>query len=88
MVQVEKQIHGLREGYNRKPEAGDNEESNVTVKEIADAKWQSMLERFLTMQDLGNNFINSSNMVRDSGDSSRKIQMFYIFHQLRSAGSF
>lgn len=66
-VQVEEQMQGLRESYNRKPEEEENEESGgggggVGVKEQADARWQSMLQRFLTMQDQGNNFINS-NMV-------------------------
>ncbi|CAB1347174.1 unnamed protein product [Coregonus sp. 'balchen'] len=54
------------ESYNRKPEEEENEESGVTSKEIADAKWQSMLERFLTTLDLGNNYINSSNMVSEN----------------------
>lgn len=56
-------MQSLHESYNRKQEEEENEESLVTS-EIADAKWQSMLERFLAMQDLGNNYINSSNMVR------------------------
>lgn len=35
------------------------------MKDMLDAKWQSLLQKFFTMQDLGNNFINSSNMVRN-----------------------
>jgi hypothetical protein len=64
LFQVEEQMQSLHESYNWKPEEEENKESGVTSKEIADAKWQSMLERFLAMQDLGNNYINSSNMVR------------------------
>ncbi|XP_041724790.2 coiled-coil domain-containing protein 141 isoform X2 [Coregonus clupeaformis] len=64
--EVEEQMQSLHESYNRKPEEEENEESGVTSKEIADAKWQSMLERFLTTLDLGNNYINSSNMVSEN----------------------
>ncbi|XP_041700614.2 coiled-coil domain-containing protein 141 isoform X1 [Coregonus clupeaformis] len=63
--EVEEQMQSLHESYNRTPEE-ENEESGVTSKEIADAKWQSMLESFLAMQDLGNNYINSSNMVSEN----------------------
>uniref|UniRef100_A0A674CYL2 Coiled-coil domain-containing protein 141-like n=1 Tax=Salmo trutta TaxID=8032 RepID=A0A674CYL2_SALTR len=63
--EVEEQMQSLHESYNWKPEEEENKESSVTSKEIADAKWQSMLERFLAMQDLGNNYINSSNMVSE-----------------------
>ncbi|XP_062312732.1 coiled-coil domain-containing protein 141 isoform X2 [Osmerus eperlanus] len=66
--EVEEQMQGLRESYNRKPEEEENEEGGgggVGVKEQADARWQSMLQRFLTMQDQGNNYINSSNMVSE-----------------------
>ncbi|XP_070979938.1 coiled-coil domain-containing protein 141-like isoform X2 [Oncorhynchus clarkii lewisi] len=64
--EVEEQMQSLHESYNRKQEEEENEESLVTSKEIADAKWQSMLERFLTMLDLGNNYINFSNMVSEN----------------------
>ncbi|XP_055727116.1 coiled-coil domain-containing protein 141-like isoform X2 [Salvelinus fontinalis] len=64
--EVEEQMQSLHESYNRKQEEEENEESLVTSKEIADAKWQSMLERFLTMLDLGNNYINYSNMVSEN----------------------
>ncbi|CAB1328715.1 unnamed protein product [Coregonus sp. 'balchen'] len=63
--EVEEQMQSLHESYNRTPEE-ENEESGVTSKEIADAKWQSMLESFIAMQDLGNNYINSSNMVSEN----------------------
>ncbi|XP_029558360.1 coiled-coil domain-containing protein 141 isoform X5 [Salmo trutta] len=63
--EVEEQMQSLHESYNRKQEEEENEESLVTS-EIADAKWQSMLERFLTMLDLGNNYINYSNMVSEN----------------------
>nr|XP_046223730.1 coiled-coil domain-containing protein 141-like isoform X4 [Oncorhynchus gorbuscha] len=64
--ELEEQMQSLHESYNRKQEEEENEESLVTSKEIADAKWQSMLERFLTMLDLGNNYINFSNMVSEN----------------------
>ncbi|KAL0963717.1 hypothetical protein UPYG_G00309930 [Umbra pygmaea] len=57
-------MQSLHEGYNRNPEEEENEE--IASKEMVDAKWQSMLERFLTMQDLGNNYINCSNMVSEN----------------------
>ncbi|KAJ8352190.1 hypothetical protein SKAU_G00236660 [Synaphobranchus kaupii] len=60
--EVDKQIRSLQECYKNRPEE-DNEESNAALKEVADAQWQSLLEKFLIVQDLGNNFINSSNMV-------------------------
>ncbi|KAI1898253.1 hypothetical protein AGOR_G00070430 [Albula goreensis] len=63
--EVDEQIHSLQECYKNKPEE-ENEESGMALKEIADAKWQTLLERFLVVQDLGNNFINSSNMVSEN----------------------
>ncbi|XP_061091773.1 coiled-coil domain-containing protein 141 [Conger conger] len=60
--EVDEQICSLQECYKNRPDA-ENEESNAAMKEVADAKWQSLLERFLVVQDLGNNFINSFNMV-------------------------
>lgn len=64
MIQVEEQIRTLQECYKDKPEEEEeNEGSGASVKEMLDAKWQTLLQRFFTMQDLGNNFINSSNMV-------------------------
>lgn len=66
-TQVEEQIKNLQECFKNKPKEEEaNEENSAALKEMADAKWQSLLERFLTMQDLGNNFINSSTMVRDT----------------------
>ncbi|XP_048095477.1 coiled-coil domain-containing protein 141 isoform X1 [Alosa alosa] len=71
--EVEQQIKNLVESFKTKPiEEEENEEAGVTLKDMADAKWQSLLERFLTMQDLGNNFINSSNMVSEKLDLNVK----------------
>ncbi|XP_062390129.1 coiled-coil domain-containing protein 141-like [Sardina pilchardus] len=71
--EVEQQIKHLLESFKTKPiEEEENEEAAVALKEMADAKWQSLLERFLTMQDLGNNFINSSNMVSEKLDLNVK----------------
>ncbi|XP_051565066.1 coiled-coil domain-containing protein 141 isoform X2 [Myxocyprinus asiaticus] len=62
--EVKEQIRTLQECYkNRTEEEEENEGTCATIKEMLDAKWQSLLQSFFTMQDLGNNFINSSNMV-------------------------
>lgn len=67
VAQVEEQIRTLEECYkNRQEEVEENEGAGATMKEMLDAKWQLLLQKFFTMQDLGNNFINSSNMVRDT----------------------
>lgn len=67
VAQVEEQIRTLQECYKNKPEEEEeNEGAGASMKEMLDAKWQSLLQRFFTMQDLGNNFINSSNMVRNA----------------------
>ncbi|XP_063069315.1 coiled-coil domain-containing protein 141 isoform X2 [Engraulis encrasicolus] len=64
--EVEEQIRNLQEMFKNKPvEEEENEEASTALKEVADAKWQSLLERFLATQDSGNNFINSSNMVSE-----------------------
>ncbi|KAI7808690.1 coiled-coil domain-containing protein 141 [Triplophysa rosa] len=63
--EVEEQIRTLQECYKNKPEQEEeNEGTGASMKEVLDVKWQTLLQRFFTMQDLGNNFINSSNMVR------------------------
>ncbi|KAK1166190.1 coiled-coil domain-containing protein 141-like [Acipenser oxyrinchus oxyrinchus] len=64
--EVDEQIQNLEEFYRSKPMEEDNEESSKSMMEIADVKWQSLLERFLTVQDLGHHFINSSNMVSEN----------------------
>ncbi|KAG7464078.1 hypothetical protein MATL_G00183460 [Megalops atlanticus] len=63
--EVDEHIRSLQESFKNRPEE-ENEEASAAAKEMADAKWQSLLERFLTVQDLGNNFINSSNMVSEN----------------------
>uniref|UniRef100_A0A9J8BSL5 Coiled-coil domain containing 141 n=1 Tax=Cyprinus carpio carpio TaxID=630221 RepID=A0A9J8BSL5_CYPCA len=64
VAQVEEQIRTLEECYkNRQEEVEENEGAGATMKEMLDAKWQLLLQKFFTMQDLGNNFINSSNMI-------------------------
>ncbi|XP_012689485.2 coiled-coil domain-containing protein 141 isoform X2 [Clupea harengus] len=71
--EVEEQIKNLQECFKNKPKEEEaNEENSAALKEMADAKWQSLLERFLTMQDLGNNFINSSTMVSEKLDLNVK----------------
>lgn len=64
MIQVEECIRTLQECYKNKPEEEEeNEGAGASMKDMLDVKWQTLLQRFFTMQDLGNNFINSSNMV-------------------------
>ncbi|XP_028847687.1 coiled-coil domain-containing protein 141 isoform X2 [Denticeps clupeoides] len=65
--EVEELMKNLHECYKNRPvEDEEGEDGTVAVKDTADAKWQSMLQKFLNMQDLGNNFINSSNMVSEN----------------------
>uniref|UniRef100_A0A6Q2XU33 Ig-like domain-containing protein n=1 Tax=Esox lucius TaxID=8010 RepID=A0A6Q2XU33_ESOLU len=64
--ELSEQMKSLHERYNRKPEEVEGEERGVPSKELTDDKWPSMLERFLTMQDLGSSYINSSNMVSEN----------------------
>ncbi|XP_073769243.1 coiled-coil domain-containing protein 141 isoform X2 [Danio rerio] len=62
--EVEEQISALQECYKNRPEEEEeNEGAGASLKEMMDAEWQSLLQSFFTMQDLGNNFINTSNMI-------------------------
>ncbi|XP_042620123.1 coiled-coil domain-containing protein 141 isoform X2 [Cyprinus carpio] len=62
--EVEEKIRILQECYKNRPEEEEeNEGAGASMKDMLDAKWQSLLQKFFTMQDLGNNFINSSNMI-------------------------
>ncbi|KAI4887776.1 hypothetical protein NFI96_017517 [Prochilodus magdalenae] len=62
--EVEEQAKMLLDCYKTRPETEEeNEGAGATVREVMDARWQSFLQKFLSMQDQGNNFINSSNMV-------------------------
>uniref|UniRef100_A0A9J8ASZ3 Coiled-coil domain containing 141 n=1 Tax=Cyprinus carpio carpio TaxID=630221 RepID=A0A9J8ASZ3_CYPCA len=64
VAQVEEKIRILQECYKNRPEEEEeNEGAGASMKDMLDAKWQSLLQKFFTMQDLGNNFINSSNMI-------------------------
>lgn len=82
VAQVEEQIRTLEERYkNRLEEVEENEGAGATMKDMLDAKWQSMLQKFFTMQDLGNNFINSSNMVRNF------VEQTYNWYSLQIYGS-
>nr|XP_015214533.1 PREDICTED: coiled-coil domain-containing protein 141 isoform X1 [Lepisosteus oculatus] len=64
--EIDEQMQSLQEYYKLKPTEDNNDEDSNSVKETADSKWQSLLERFLTMQDLGNNFLTSAAMVTES----------------------
>ncbi|XP_072541513.1 coiled-coil domain-containing protein 141 [Salminus brasiliensis] len=64
--EAEEQVKVL-DCYRNRPETEEeNEEAGATVKEVMDARWQSFLQKFLSMQDQGNNFINSANMVSET----------------------
>ncbi|MBN3308414.1 CC141 protein, partial [Amia calva] len=64
--EIDEQMQRLQEFYTLKPVEEDHDENDLSVKETADANWQSLLEKFLTVQDLGNTFISSSTMVSES----------------------
>ncbi|KAL6484284.1 hypothetical protein MHYP_G00063290 [Metynnis hypsauchen] len=62
--EVDEQVKMLLGCFKNRPETEEeNEEVGATMKEVMDARWQSFLQKFLSMQDQGNNFSNSSNMV-------------------------
>uniref|UniRef100_A0A8C1S579 Coiled-coil domain containing 141 n=1 Tax=Cyprinus carpio TaxID=7962 RepID=A0A8C1S579_CYPCA len=64
VAQVEEKIRILQECYKNRPEEEEEYEgAGASMKDMLDAKWQSLLQKFFAMQDLGNNFINSSNMI-------------------------
>ncbi|XP_022520093.2 coiled-coil domain-containing protein 141 isoform X2 [Astyanax mexicanus] len=64
--EVEEQVK-LLDCYRNRPETEEeNEEVGAAVKEVMDERWQTFLQKFLSMQDQGNNFINSANMVSES----------------------
>ncbi|XP_035392326.1 coiled-coil domain-containing protein 141 isoform X1 [Electrophorus electricus] len=65
--EVEEQVKMLLECYNSRPETEEeNDETGAPVKDIMDTRWQLFLQKFLSMQDQGNNFINSSTMVNET----------------------
>ncbi|XP_075994665.1 LOW QUALITY PROTEIN: uncharacterized protein ccdc141 [Genypterus blacodes] len=71
--QVEDEMAVLREIYTRRPEQEEQEDrgaapssvtcSNAIEKKQADARWQEVVQRFLTTQDLGNSCIHAVTMV-------------------------
>ncbi|XP_047670586.1 coiled-coil domain-containing protein 141 isoform X2 [Tachysurus fulvidraco] len=65
--EVGDQIKTLLDFYKKRPETEEeNEEIGVVVKEDMDVRWQLFLQKFLSMQDQGNNFINISTMVSET----------------------
>ncbi|XP_026074738.1 coiled-coil domain-containing protein 141-like [Carassius auratus] len=71
--EVEEQIRTLQECYKNRPEEEEEHDgAGASMKDMFDAKWQLLLQKFFTMQDLGNNFINSSNMI--SGNLNLKVK--------------
>ncbi|KAI5106818.1 coiled-coil domain-containing protein 141 [Silurus meridionalis] len=65
--EVEDQEKFLMDCYQKRPEAEEeNEETGASVNEAMDARWQLFLQKFLSMQDKGNNFINSSTMISET----------------------
>ncbi|XP_030643095.1 coiled-coil domain-containing protein 141 [Chanos chanos] len=85
--EVEKQMKSLQECYVNRPqeeEEEENEEGSTVVRETVDTKWQSLLERFLTMQDLGNNFVNSSNMISEKINLNVKAAVYVVENTMES----
>ncbi|KAF5903363.1 titin-like isoform X4, partial [Clarias magur] len=65
--EVEDQVKMLLDCYKERPETEEeNEETGTAMKEDMDARWQLFLQKFLSMQDQANNFINSSTMVSET----------------------
>ena len=73
VLQVEEEMEGLRKIYMRRPEEDEEEEkregkeadssSSPEKKKQLDACWQETLQGFLTVQQLGHNYINTVPMV-------------------------
>ncbi|KAG7330838.1 hypothetical protein KOW79_004807 [Hemibagrus wyckioides] len=73
--EVGDQIKMLSDFYKKRPEAEEeNEEIGTVMKEDMDARWQLFLQKFLSMQDQGNNFINMSTMLQASETLSLNIK--------------
>ncbi|KAK3568639.1 hypothetical protein QTP86_011431 [Hemibagrus guttatus] len=73
--EVGDQIKTLLDFYKKRPEAEEeNEEIGTTMKEDMDARWQLFLQKFLSMQDQGNNFTNISTMLQVSETLSLNIK--------------
>uniref|UniRef100_H3AX26 Coiled-coil domain containing 141 n=1 Tax=Latimeria chalumnae TaxID=7897 RepID=H3AX26_LATCH len=63
--ELDEYLQILEEIYKYKP-TGDSKEDKKSVLEAADAKWQLFLEKFLLVQDMGQNFIKTVNMTSDT----------------------
>ncbi|XP_039613700.1 coiled-coil domain-containing protein 141 isoform X1 [Polypterus senegalus] len=63
--EIDEQMDTLEEFYRSKPLEDDKDEDKGAL-EQADSRWHSLLEMFLTVQDQGHSFINSSKMVSAS----------------------
>ncbi|XP_060784928.1 coiled-coil domain-containing protein 141 isoform X3 [Neoarius graeffei] len=77
--EVEDLVKTLLDCYNKRPEAEEeSEETGVAMKEDMDARWQLFLQKFLSMQDQGNNFINSSTMVGETPSLNVKATVYVV----------
>lgn len=64
LFKVEDQVKTLLECYKKRSGTEEeNEERVAAMKDDMDARWQLFLQKFLSMQDQGNNFINSTQLV-------------------------
>ncbi|XP_017325747.1 coiled-coil domain-containing protein 141 isoform X3 [Ictalurus punctatus] len=63
--EVEDLVKTLLDCYKKRAEE-ENEETVASMKEDMDARWQKFLQKFLSMQDQGNNFIKSSTMMSET----------------------
>ncbi|KAF4086617.1 hypothetical protein AMELA_G00085580 [Ameiurus melas] len=64
--EVEDLVKTLLDCYKKRSEAEEEHEETVATKEDKDARWQMFLQKFLSMQDQGNNFIKSSTMISET----------------------
>uniref|UniRef100_A0A8C3F3U2 Coiled-coil domain-containing protein 141 n=1 Tax=Chrysemys picta bellii TaxID=8478 RepID=A0A8C3F3U2_CHRPI len=61
--EVNDQAQSLKEFYKSEPVQTESEAENKTVIESADTQWPIVLKKILSTQDMGQDFINSLNMV-------------------------
>ncbi|XP_066497305.1 coiled-coil domain-containing protein 141 [Hoplias malabaricus] len=83
--EVEEQMKMLLDCYkNRLETVEENEDVGAALKDVMDTRWQSFLQKFLSMQDQGHNFINSSNMVSETLSLNVKAALSVVEKTLES----
>ncbi|XP_076858430.1 coiled-coil domain-containing protein 141 isoform X2 [Brachyhypopomus gauderio] len=86
--EVEEQGKAVLECYKNRPDTHeDNEEPDAAVKDVMDARWQLFLQHFHSMQDQGNNFINSSNMVSEALSLNIRVAVSVVEKTMESLSS-